>query len=106
MNKITKDEKELLILKRIELVDIDKDYAKKLFKTYYKDDVKDNLKAWKDADDKTKRKVIKQIIVWENKSALKQGSIIHRTNLKGIMEFVKEFKHKQLQEFNIRKKDE
>jgi len=106
MNKITKEEKELLILRRIELIDIDKDYAKKLFKTYYKDDVEDNLKAWKDANDKTKRKVIKQIIVWEDKAALQQGSVIYRTNLKAILRFVKEFKHKQLQEFKIRKKDE
>ena len=73
INKITKEEKEQLIERRIEKINLDNRYARELFKTYYKDDPKENMKAWQTLEDKKKRKIVKQVIEWEDKAFLQQG---------------------------------
>lgn len=103
MNKITKLEKEELINLKIEKIDSNEQYAFQIFKTYYKDNPKDNLKDWKQFDDKQKKKIVKQITKFEDDAFIQQGKLIYGMKVNKIMDFVKECKHKQLVEFGIRK---
>ena len=105
MNKITDIERKALISKRVSLIDSDAKYAKRLFKLYYKDDVKDNLKAWKELTDKKKIKIVRQIIKWEDDAAIQYAKTLHRWNMKKVLNEVHKYKHTQLIEFGIRKNE-
>lgn len=104
ITKVTKEEKEQLIIKRINKIDTDKKYALEMFKTYRVEEVKpkDSWIEWQGLTDKDKRKFIEQVIEIEDKCFIKQGTAIHRWNLKKVAQFVNDCKDKQLKEFGVR----
>ena len=103
MEKITEEEKELLIQKRIEKINEDKGYALDLFKTYYKENPQENLRAWRLISEQKKRDIVKKIIKEEDKGFLKFCVKQHPINIKKQLELLKNLKDQQLRELGIRK---
>jgi len=103
MEKITDEERELLIIKRIEKINEDKGYALDLFRTYYKDNPKENLKAWRIMSENKRRDIVKKIIKEENKGFLQYCVKQHPINIKKQLELLAGLKDQQLRELGIRK---
>jgi len=99
--KITEEDRENLILKRIEKIDTDKKYALELFELYYKDVPRENYNDWKISNTKKKRKIIKQIIKWEDDSVLRMGLNLFKFKIKKQLQYANDFKINQLKEFGI-----
>jgi predicted nucleic acid-binding OB-fold protein len=103
MEKITNEERELLIQKRIERINEDKGYALDLFKTYYKESPIENVKVWKLISEQKKRDIVKKIIKEENKGFLQYCVKQHPINIKKQLELLSGLKDQQLRELGIRK---
>ena len=103
--KITNEERDLLLVKRMEKLDKSKAYQRDLFKTYYKEEeLKGNMQAWAKYNYKQKLKIVKQIQKWEDKAILQGAYQIHKFNVPQALDYVRKFKHKQLVSFGVREK--
>lgn len=100
--KITKEEKDQLIIKRIEYLNKHKKHALDLFEAYYKDNPKDNWNDWVKADYALKEKVIKNIISKEDNMFIQESARKHGLNLKKAANYLKQLKHEQLVAYGVR----
>jgi predicted nucleic acid-binding OB-fold protein len=103
MKKITEEEKELLIQKRIEKINNDRGHALDLFRIYYKESPKENLKCWYMISEQKKRDIVKKIIKEEDRGFLKFCVKQHPINIIKQLELLKNLKDQQLREWGIRK---
>jgi hypothetical protein len=103
MEKITNEEKELLIQKRIEKINKDKGYALDLFHVYYKENPQENVRVWRLIPDQKKRDIVKNILKEEDKGFLMYCVKQHPINIKKQLKLLSELKNQQLRELGIRK---
>ena len=99
IRKITEEERELLIIKRIERIDKDQEYAKQLFETWYKDSPVENVRAWRNSSPELKRKIVEEIIKKEDKGMV--GMALKMSPIKW-KEKLSDMKHQQLVEWGVR----
>lgn len=105
MEKISKQEKEQLLQKRIEHINNSRKYATELFALYYKNPPAENWRSWQKLTEEKKKELVKSMIAKEDKAMIAQGIKLHRFNLKAATRVAHDFKVKQLIEYGIRKKD-
>ena len=101
--KITLEEKELLTQYRILKIDSDKDYARDLFETYYKDNVETNLEQWTKLSKEDKIVIAEHINDQENKGFTSHAFKTHPINVNKAMMLISTLKNYQLKEWGIRK---
>lgn len=99
---ITKEEKDLLIKKRIEKIDSSNKYAKELFSIWFKENPKENLEEWKTLTYEKKYKIVKEIVAKEHKEFLRVSLQTHKLNLKNAMGMARNLINDQLKELKIR----
>ena len=102
MSKITEEEKQMLIEKRIAKIDVNKTYAMDLFKVYFKESPKENLRAWGNLTKEKKVKLMKYIIKKEDKEMSAYCFSQHKLNPKKALELLAGMKDSQLKEFGVR----
>lgn len=105
MNKVTKEERVLLLHNRFKRIEEDFQYRRDLFKTYYKEnELRLNLKLWKEFDYKQKINIVKQIIRMEDKYLVENSLKMFKLNVVGATRYIADIKDKQLREFGVREK--
>lgn len=103
IQKITEQEKNLLLEKKIEKIDKDTKYAKELFETYFDDPFQENIDAWQAMDNKAKAKLVKKIIKFEDKAMVNEAFAVNKTNPKAALSYLNNLKVTQLKHFGVRK---